>query len=124
MPETINIPINIGLILAAAGGVITIATAGAWILKGIKPIFRPFSKMKEELRAIEKHQTECANYFRKDKRQLEEHHEMLIELREDFAIIMEDIVLLMSHAETGNNTGEIAKGREKTTQYLIKKRGA
>lgn len=101
--------------LAAVGGAI------AWILKGAKPVFRPFKKIKSDVVDLKNRKNACDLKFENDNRRLNEHKEILNELRNDNKEMLKSLMLLMKHAETGNCTGEVASGRKELEDYLIEK---
>lgn len=117
MPEQITIDTN--AILAWCGLIAAIGIAIGWLAKAAKPLLKPFQNVQNELDDIEQRSITCAKKFANDDERLNEHEKMLTEAKEDNKIIMESIVLLMRHAETGNCTGEVAQGRQALERYLI-----
>lgn len=66
---------------------------------------------------MQKHTT----YLENDERRLDEHDEILKEIKEDQKMMLKSLHLLLTHAESGNNTGEVKKGKEELEQYIFKK---
>lgn len=117
MPDQIVIDTN--NILAWCTFIAAVCVAAVWLWKAIKPVFKPFNNMQNELEQIEKRGHEHDERFKRGENRMEKHDKILQEIQEDNKIIMESIALLMRHAETGNNTGEVAKGRADLETYLI-----
>jgi hypothetical protein len=119
MPEQITI--NTDAIYAWCLFIAAVCVAAVWLWKAIKPMFKPFKDMQHELEEIEKRGHVHDERFRKGEDRMGRHDKMLEEIQADNKIMMESLALLLSHAETGNNTGEVAKGRRKLESYLINK---
>ena len=117
MPEQITIDTN--TILAWCGFITAVGIAIGWLAKAAKPLLKPFRNVQNELDDIEQRSISCARKFAHDDERIREHDETLGEIQNDNKIIMESIVLLMRHAETGNCTGEVAQGRQRLEGYLI-----
>ena len=124
MPE--HVTLDIVFLLELCGAIVAVGAALAYIKKFIKPLFKPVEELNarmdgfdEKLKALEEKQLQCVSYFANDKQRLDSHEKLLTERAQDYIIMMESIALLMKHAETGNNTGEVAEGREKLEKYLI-----
>jgi len=117
MPEQITI--DTSTILAWCGFIAAVGVAIGWIAKAAKPMLKPFRDMKGELNDIKQRSISCAKKFANDDLRIKEHNEVLEQIQNDNKIIMESLVLLMRHAETGNCTGEVAKGRQGLETYLI-----
>lgn len=109
------------LILAACGLIIAVGGAGMYIKKGVDALRRPLDEVRNDIKAMKKDQTTNERYFKNDADRLNEHDKILREIQEDQKRTMRAVVLLLSHAETGNNTGEIKKGRAELEDYLINK---
>ena len=117
MPEQITIDTN--TILAWCAAITAVGVAIGWLAKAAKPLLKPFRNVQTELDDIEQRSVSCAKKFEHDDERIREHDETLGEIQSDNKIIMESIVLLMRHAETGNCTGEVAQGRQRLEGYLI-----
>ena len=109
------------LILAACGLIIAVGGAGMYIKKVVDALRRPLDEVRNDIKAMKKDQTTNERYFKNDADRLNEHDKILREIQEDQKRTMRAVVLLLSHAETGNNTGEIKKGRAELEDYLINK---
>lgn len=101
-------------ILTISGIIVAIGGAAVYIAKAVGAAMKPTKELKKEM---EQH----SEYLKKDARRLDEHDEILKEIKDDQKRMMKAICLLLSHAETGNNTGEVAKGRKELEDYLISK---
>lgn len=110
MPEQIMIDTN--AVYAWCIFIAAIGVAIGWLAKATKPMLKPFKKLQQEVKDIEA----CEE---KDRSHIEQHEKALVELTNDNRMIMESIALLMKHAETGNNTGEISRKRQELEKYLI-----
>lgn len=119
MPE--QFVINTDGVLAWAAFITAVCVAAVWVWKCIKPIFKPFKDVQHELEVIEKRGHAHDERFQEGENRMQRHDEMLKEIQADNKIMMKSLALLMSHAETGNNTGEVAKGRRELENYLINK---
>lgn len=75
---------------------------------------KPTNELKKEM---QKH----TKYLENDERRLNEHDQILREIKEDQKMMLKSLHLLLTHAETGNNTGEVKKGKEELEQYIFKK---
>ena len=117
MPEQFIIDTN--AVLAWCGLIAAIGVAFGWMAKALKPMIKPFKDMQNELEDIEKRGHDHDERFRRGEDRMKRHDEALKEIQADNKIIMESIALLMRHAETGNNTGEVAQGRANLEKHLI-----
>ena len=109
------------LILAACGLIIAVGGAGMYIKKVVDALRRPLDEVRNDIKDMKKDQTTNERYFKNDADRLNEHDKILREIQEDQKRTMRAVVLLLCHAETGNNTGEIKKGRAELEDYLINK---
>lgn len=125
MPTEIAFEFNVETFLAICGAFTVVCVALDWARKTFKPIgaklSKPMQTVQNELQEIEEHQKLCSQYFENDKERLDEHEEVLKEITADNKMIMKSILLLMKHAETGNCTGEVAKGRSELENYIVQK---
>ena len=119
MPD--HITINTDAIYAWCIFIAAVCVAAVWLWKIIKPMFKPFKDMQHELEEIEQRGHDHDERFQRGEDRMEKHDEMLKEIQEDNKIMMKSLALLLSHAETGNNTGEVARGRRELENYLINK---
>lgn len=106
-------------ILAVCGLIVAIGGAGAYLKKAAGALKKPLDEVKDDIKAMKQDQITNERYFRSDAERLDEHDRILREIREDQKRTMKAVALLLSHAETGNNTGEIKKGRAELEEYLI-----
>ena len=109
------------MILAACGLIIAVGGAGMYIAKVIGALRRPLDEVRNDIKDMKTDQITNERYFKNDADRLDEHDRILREIQEDQKRTMRAVVLLLSHAETGNNTGEIKKGRAELEDYLINK---
>lgn len=109
------------IILAACGLIIAVGGAGMYIKKVVDALRRPLDEVRNDIKDMKKDQTTNERYFKNDADRLDEHDRILREIQEDQKRMMRAVVLLLSHAETGNNTGEIKKGRTELEEYLIER---
>ena len=109
------------LILAACGLIIAIGGAGVYIAKVVSALRRPLDEVRNDIKDMKKDQMTNERYFKNDSDRLDAHDRILREIQEDQKRTMRAVVLLLSHAETGNNTGEIKKGRAELEDDLINK---
>lgn len=119
MPE--QFVINTDAVLAWCAFITAIGAAVVLIWKALKPVFKPFKDVQDELKEIEKRGHDHDERFQEGEERMERHDEMLKEIQADTKIMMKSLALLLSHAETGNNTGEVAQGRRELENYLINK---
>ena len=108
-------------IVAICGLIIAIGGAGVYVKKATDAIRRPIDEVRADIKEMKKEQTTNEKYFKNDAARLDEHDEILHELQQDNKIMLRSVMLLLSHAETGNNTGEVSKGRKELEDYLIKR---
>lgn len=108
-------------VLAACGLIIAVGGAGMYIKKVVDALRRPLDEVRNDIKDMKKDQTTNERYFKNDADRLDEHDRILREIQEDQKRMMRAVVLLLSHAETGNNTGEIKKGRTELEEYLIER---
>lgn len=106
-------------IIAVCGLIIAVGGAAVYIKKAISRLLQPLTKLEEELEDIREQNETNKGYFANDMERLDSHDEILKETKADNKIMMESIALLLSHAETGNNTGEVGEGRKRLEKYLI-----
>lgn len=109
------------IILAACGLIIAVGGAGMYIKKVVDALRRPLDEVRNDIKEMKKDQTINERYFKNDADRLDAHDKILREIQEDQKRTMRAVVLLLSHAETGNNTGEIKKGRAELEEYLIER---
>ncbi len=69
----------------------------------IKKALKPLTQMREDID--------------NNKREIDE----IKEIKEDVSLIMQAVMCLLKHAETGNNTGEMKKKHDEIVEYLSKK---
>lgn len=120
MPDQITI--NIPTIIAFCGLVVAIGGAVTYIGKLVKPLKKPYEDIQNDIEDIELRSAACAKRFTKDERRIDEHEKILKELSNDNKFLLESVALLLQHAETGNSTGAISKGRKDLESYLIERR--
>lgn len=120
MPEQITI--SIPAILAFCGLVVAIGGAVTYIHKLLKPLKKPYEEIQNEFDDIEQRSAACAKKFQRDEARLDKHEKLLQELFEDNKFMLQSVALLLQHAETGNSTGAITKGRKDLETYLIQRR--
>ena len=109
-----EITVNLDQLLWILGFFAAACTALVWLLKGSKPILRPFKEMREDLKALKERRVLCDQKFAND-------HEKLTEISSEIKMMMHAHMLTLKHIETGNCTGEVAKERKKLEDYLIDK---
>ena len=120
MPEQITI--NLLTIGAVCGFIVAVGSAASYVHKLLKPLKKPYEDIQNEFDDIEQRSTACAKKFANDEARLNEHEKILQELSNDNKFILQSVALLLQHAETGNSTGEITKGRKDLETYLIQRR--
>lgn len=108
-------------IIAVCGLIAAIGGAGVYIKKAADALRRPLDEVRDDIKDMKTDQMTNERYFKNDADRLDEHDRILREIQEDQKRTMRAVVLLLSHAETGNNTGEIKKGRAELEDYLINK---
>lgn len=117
MPSQITF--DVAVVLEVCAAIIAVGGAVVYVRKLIKPLFKPVEELAKRIEALEQNQKTCRQYFTNDKNRLDAHDTMMRRQVEDNKVILECIALIMKHEETGNNTGEIAEGRERLEKYLI-----
>lgn len=120
MPEQITI--SIPAIVALCGLIVAIGGAVTYVNKLLKPLKKPYEDIQNEFEDIEQRSVSCAKKFQRDEARLDQHDKILKELAEDNKFMLQSVALLLQHAETGNSTGEITKGRVALESYLIQRR--
>ena len=100
--------VSVCTVIAAVGG------AFVWVKKAMDSLLRPVKTMQVEIDSL-REKTDH-NYER-----LNEHERVLEEVRTDNREMLKAVLLLLSHIETGNNTGEVAKGRKDLEHYLLER---
>jgi hypothetical protein len=108
-------------IMAICGLIIAIGGAGVYVKKVADAIRRPLDEVRADIKDMKKDRITNEKYFKNDAARLDEHDKILRELQQDNKMMLRSVMLLLSHAETGNNTGEVGKGRKELEDYLIKK---
>ena len=108
-------------ILAVCGLIVALGGAGVYVKKAADALKRPLDEVRDDIKDMKKDQVTNERYFKNDAGRLDEHDRILREIQEDQKRMMRAVVLLLSHAETGNNTGEIKKGRTELEEYLIER---
>lgn len=103
-----EITINLDTLLFICASIATIGGAIVWLKKGITPFTEPIKRLDE----LESHRTGCDKKFK-------EQAQMNKEMSEDINMILKSILLLMKHAESGNCTGEVGKGRSALEEYIV-----
>lgn len=103
-----EITISLETLLFICSSIAVIGGALVWVKKGISPFTEPLKRLDE----LEDHRTGCDSKF-------EEQALMNKEMSEDINMILKSILLLMKHAETGNCTGEVGKGRSTLEEYIV-----
>lgn len=101
-------------ILTISGVIVAVGGAAVYIARAIGAAMKPTNELKKEM---QKH----TKYLENDERRLDEHDQILREIKEDQKMMLKSLHLLLTHAETGNNTGEMKKGKEELEQYIFKK---
>ena len=101
-------------ILTISGVIVAVGGAAVYIAKAIGAAMKPTNELKKEM---QKH----TKYLENDERRLDEHDQILREIKKDQKMMLKSLHLLLTHAETGNNTGEAKKGKEELEQYIFKK---
>lgn len=101
-------------ILTISGVIVAVGGAAVYIAKAIGAAMKPTNELKKEM---QKH----TKYLENDERRLNEHDQISREIKEDQKMMLKSLHLLLTHAETGNNTGEVKKGKEELEQYIFKK---
>lgn len=107
-----TITINVALLISVCGLIAAVGVAVTWIKKALSPVLKPLKEMQTSIEEVEKR---TINDFNR----LNEHEQILKEIQADNKEILKSVLLLLDHAETGNNTGEVAKGRKELEQYLV-----
>ena len=105
-----EVTINLDTLLWFATFIGAVCAAVVWFLKGMGPMLRPFKEIKE----LKTRAQSCETRFQNDDKRLDS-------LCSDINELMKAQLLIMKHVETGNCTGEVAKGRERLQNYLIEK---
>ena len=120
MPSQITF--DVAVLLEVCAAIVAVGAAVVYIRKAIKPLFKPVEELVQRIEALEEKQKTCQSYFTNDKHRLDAHERMMQRQANDNIIMLESVALLMKHAETGNNTGEVAEGRENLEKYLINRK--
>lgn len=112
MTITPDLIIEVGAVVGALG------VAYGKFTSIINKLKKPINDINEKIDEMKK--TDEIGMARIDEHEarLNTHKEMLDKTMSDSKAIMSALLLLLSHAETGNNTGEIAKGRKELEEYL------
>lgn len=117
-----QITINFSTILAICGLVVAVGGAAVYIYKAVKAALKPFNDIKEDIEAVQKRCDDDAKKFSYDDLRIRKLETAVEELHNDTKAILSSVALLLQHAETGNDTGEMRKGRQELEKYLIKRK--
>lgn len=99
-------------VVAICGGLGAIGGAIVYINKAIKFIQQPQKANEERFAKIEE-------YLANDKRKLEKHDEMLEQVKDVFNLSLKNDLVMLRHASTNNNTGEINETIKNLETWLI-----
>lgn len=102
-------------ILTISGVIVAVGGAAVYIAKAIGAAMKPTNELKKEM---QKH----TKYLENDERRLDEHDQILREIKEDQKMMLKSLHLLLTHAETGNNTGEVKKAKKSWNSTFSKNR--
>lgn len=108
-------------IIAVCTAVVAVGGAAMYLKKIANIIRHPLEEMNRKIEKNEKESEKHDEYFKNDLNRLDKHDKMLEGIKEDNRIVMRSLFLLLKHAETDNNTGEIAAGRKELEEYLTSK---
>lgn len=106
--------ITIDLIIKLCALFSGLAGVGVYISKAIKKGMEPVERLNARLDAHD-------DILRKDKKRLDAHDENIENLKNDIQQIMLASVVMLSHMETGNNTGEIRERKTEMLHYMAKR---
>lgn len=110
-----NIEISWGTLLYIATSIGVIWSAFKSIKEAKKAVSKPFEDNEERMKHIE-------NCLDNDKKRIDNLEENQSRIGEDVQQLLSATVVMLSHMEDGNNTGEIKKKHNELEEYIIKKR--
>lgn len=117
MPK--EIVLDLDVLLAWSAVIVGVGGAIGYLIKASKPFMKPFQKLQKDVQNLENQSKRCEEKFEHDQTQLQELKEDVEDMKTDIKMLLEASLLNMRHIETGNCTGDIAKGRIKLEKYLI-----
>lgn len=101
--------------LYLAGVIITVGSA----VKVMRDAKTELEKPHKEIKAKLEHHDEC---LKRDDQRLKKLESENDSLREDMHQVMLVMLVMLSHMESGNNTGEIVKAKNDLNRYLIERK--
>ena len=115
-PITFTVGQLIAILLGICGGIITISTAAAILIKAIHKIREPELKQNERIEALEKRVEEHSKFFGSDNKRL-------MELERGTTVTQQALLALLSHALNGNDEDSLREAKAKLESYLISRGG-
>lgn len=104
----------VGVVLAIAGGISTIAGAANWLVKLVQVIKAPNAEQDRRLSDLEKHMEEVDGYLANDKRRLDS-------IDDSTRVTQRALLALLAHGIDGNHQKQMEEAKEELEIHLIKK---
>ena len=102
------------VILAVAGGISTLATAGNWIVKIIGALKAPNAEQDRRLRKLDRHMKEVDGYLANDQKRLDT-------IDGDTRVTQRALLALLAHGIDGNHQKQMEEAKEELELHLIGK---
>ena len=103
-----------GIVLAIAGGISTIAGAGNWLIKIVSAMKAPNAEQDIRLGKLEKHMEEVDAFLANDKKRLDN-------IDESTRVTQRALLALLAHGIDGNHQSQMEDAKKELELHLIKK---
>ena len=103
-----------GIVLAIAGGISTIAGAGNWLIKIVSAMKAPNAEQDIRLGKLEKHMEEVDQFLARDKKRLDG-------IDESTRVTQRALLALLAHGIDGNHQSQMEEAKAELELHLIKK---
>lgn len=111
-----NVDLTWGTFLYVASAIGIIWTAAKCIGEARKAVSKPFEENETRMNKIE-------SSIDNNKKRMDNLERKQNDIADDVRQLLSATVVMLSHMESGNNTGEIRQKHSELSEYLIKKRG-
>lgn len=104
----------IGVALAAAGAISTLAAAGNWIVKLVQALKAPNDAQNQRLQKLEEHMQVVDAFLAADKKRLDG-------VDESTRVTQRALLALLAHGIDGNHLPQMEEAKQELELHLIKK---
>lgn len=104
----------IGVALAAAGAISTLAAAGNWIVKLVQALKAPNDAQNQRLQKLEEHMQTVDAFLAADKKRLDN-------VDESTRVTQRALLALLAHGIDGNHLPQMEEAKQELELHLIKK---